>query len=194
MQESTNEKQLVASRVGKIRQLAEEAKQFHGEAQEARTVAERHVTTAIEKAWQCGKCLNAIKGLVGHGNWLPWLRNNWPELTVRTAQSYMKIDHDNPNALHVAHLRFDSVRKYRLSLVPEKPQPSHEGNIKFSRLVSFLNIVNEYNRLKNRHVNGLEGVDFEEAREETVELYQFLRWLHRDDPRNPWEASHSRRR
>lgn len=106
----------------------------------------------------------------------------------------MKIDHDNPNALHVAHLKFDSVRKYRLSLVPEKPQPNREGDIKFRRFVSFLNIVNEYHRLKNRHIDGLEGVDFQEAKAETVELYQFLRWLHGDDPSNPWKASHSRRR
>jgi Protein of unknown function (DUF3102) len=152
MQESTNEKQLSVNRACEIRQLADEAKQFHAEAQEACAAVEHHVTTAIEKAWQCGKRLNAIKALVGHGNWLPWLRSNWPELTVRTAQSYMRIDHDNPNALHVAHLRLDSIRKYRLSLVPEKPQPNVEGDMKFPRLVSFLNIVNEYERLKYRHV------------------------------------------
>lgn len=192
MQESTNEKQLSVNRAREIRQLAKEAKQFHAEAQEARAAAEHHVTTAIEKAWQCGKRLNAIKAIVGHGNWLPWLRSNWPELTVRTAQSYMKIDHDNPNALHVAHLKLDSIRKYRLSLVPEKPQPNREGDIKFPRLVSFLNIANEYSRLKYRHINGLEGVDFEEAKEETKELYQFLRWLHNDASHNPWEDSGSR--
>jgi hypothetical protein len=190
----TTEKQLVTNRAGQIQQLAKEAKGFHAKAEEARAAAEYHVTTAIEKAWQCGKRLNAIKAIVGHGNWLPWLRHNWPELTVRTAQSYMKIDHDNPNALRVAHLKFDSIRKYRLSLVPEKPQPNREGDIKFSRLVSFLNIANEYSRLKNRHIDGLEGVDFQAAKEETMELYQFLRWLHGDDSRNPWEASHSRRR
>jgi hypothetical protein len=194
MQESTNEKQLLLGRVGKIRQLAEEARQFHAEAQEACAAAEHHITTAIEKAWQCGKRLNAIKGLLSHGDWLPWLRTNWPELTERTAQSYMKIDHDNPNALHVADLKFDSVRKYRLCLVPEKPQPNREGDIKFRRFVSFTNIANEYNRLKNRYVDGLEKVDFEMVRSETVELYQFLRWLHGADSRNPWEASHSRRR
>jgi hypothetical protein len=36
----------------------------------------------------------------------------------------------------------------------------------------------EYARLKQRHVEGLQAVDFEEAREETGELYCFLRWLH----------------
>jgi Protein of unknown function (DUF3102) len=194
MQERTDEKQLSVNRASEIRQLAEEAKQFHAEAEEARATAEHQVTTAIEKAWQCGKRLNAIKAIVGHGNWLPWLRSKWPELTVRTAQSYMKIDHDNPNALHVAHLKLDSIRKYRLSLVPEKPQPNIEGDIKFPRLVSFLNIVNEYNRLKNRHVDGLEGVDFDEAKAETLELYQFLRWLHNDTMDNPWEDSRSRGR
>ena len=192
MQESTNEKQLSVNRASEIRQLAEEAKQLHAEAEEARAAAEHQVTTAIEKAWQCGKRLNAIKAIVGHGNWLPWLRSNWPELTVRTAQSYMKIDHDNPNALRVAHLKFDSVRKYRLALVPEKPHPDRQGNIKFRRLVSLLNIVNEYERLKFRHISGLERVDFEEAKGETMELYQFLRWLHNDTSHNPWGDSRSR--
>jgi hypothetical protein len=189
MQTSTTQKQLVANRPGEIRQLAEEAKQFHAEAEEARAIAEYQVTTAIGKAWQCGKRLNAIKAIVGHGNWLPWLRSNWPELTVRTAQSYVKIDHDNPNARRVAHLKFDSIRRYRLGLVPEKEQPNKERDIKFPRLVSFLNIANEYNRLKHRHVDDLQGVDFQEAKEETVELYQFLRWLHGDTSRNPWESS-----
>jgi hypothetical protein len=106
----------------------------------------------------------------------------------------MKIDHDNPNALHVAHLKLDSIRKYRLSLVPEKPQPNIEGDIKFPRLVSFLNIANEYSRLKERHINGLERVDFDEAKAETLELYQFLRWLHNDTMDNPWEDSRSRGR
>jgi DUF3102 family protein len=193
MQDSI-EKQLIANRAAEILQLAEEAKQLHAEAEEARAAAERNVTTAIEKAWNCGKRLNAIKAIVGHGNWLAWLTSNWPELKVRTAQSYMKIDHDNPNALHVADLKFDSIRNYRLSLVPEKPQPNTDGDIKFARFISFLNIANEYNRLKQRHIDGLGDVDFEEAKEETVELYQFLRWLHGDVSRNPWEASHSHRR
>jgi hypothetical protein len=35
-------------------------------------------------------------------------------------------------------------------------------------------------------------VNFEEAKRQTVELYQFLRWLHGDDSRNPWETSRSR--
>jgi hypothetical protein len=105
----------------------------------------------------------------------------------------MKIDTDNahlrdlpPNRQRVANLKFDTIRKYAHGFIPEKGQPNKEGDIKFPRLVSFLNITNEYNRLKYRHVNGLEGVNFPEARDETVELYQFLRWLHGDDPRNPW--------
>jgi len=194
MQKREPERQLVADRVQKIRQLANEAKQLHAEAQEARAAAEAKVTSAIEKAWQCGKHLNTIKAIVGHGKWLPWLRNNWPELTERTAQVYMKIAHDNPNALHVADLKIDSVRKYRLGLVPEKPKPNKENDIKFGRFFSFINIANEYNRLKFRHVNELQSVDFQEAREETLELYQFLRWLHGDEPINPWHASQPRRR
>ena len=63
MQESTNEKQLGVSRAGKIRQLADDARQFHAEAQEACTAAEHHVTTAIEKLGNAGSVSMPSKGL-----------------------------------------------------------------------------------------------------------------------------------
>jgi hypothetical protein len=189
MQTSATEKQLIVSRTAELRQLTKEAKQFFAEAEKQRASVEAGVASALDKAWQCGKRLNAIKAIVGHGNWLPWLENHWPELPERTAQLYMKIDRDNPNTQRVADLEFDTVRKYALGFVPEKEEPNKGRDVKFPRLVSMLNIANEYNRLKYRHVNGLQSVDFKEAREETGELYLFLRWLHGDSKLNPWEEN-----
>jgi hypothetical protein len=129
-----------------------------------------------------------MKKIVGHRNWLPYVKTHLPEISERTAQRYMKIDRDNPNATSVTDLKFDSIRKHCLSLAPAKKQVQYPGNLKFPRLAHFINIVNEYNRLKNRHISGLEDVDFDEARAETADLYRFLRWLHGDDSLNPWEG------
>ena len=114
----------------------------------------------------------------------------------------MKIDKDNaalrPKVQRVgqgeidfqllARLRFDTVRKYAIGFVPEKKQIKHKGNVKLEKLVSFLNIVNEYEKLKHRHTHGLQLVDFEEVREETGELLDFLLWVHNRSESNPWDA------
>jgi hypothetical protein len=197
MQENVNEKAL-AIRKTELTNLLTEAVEHHHHAEAARAAVANAQQLALFHAWQAGIRLNDMKRLVGHGHWQNWCEANFCKpfgISDRTARLYMKIDTDNPhlrglpaNRQRVADLKFDTIRKYAYSLIPEKAQPSHEGNIKFERLVSFLNIVNEYNRLKTRHVDGLEEVDFEEARDETVGLYKFLRWLHGDDPHNPWEA------
>jgi hypothetical protein len=203
MQKNLDERSL-AVRKTDLKNLLTEAVEHHNHVEAARAAVENAQQLALFHAWQAGIRLNNMKRLVGYGNWQNWCEINFCKpfgVSDRTARLYMKIDTDNAHLRHlpanrqrVADLRFDTIRKYAYTLIPEKAQPSHEDNIKFPRLVSFLNIVNEYNRLKNRHVDDLEGVDLEEARDETVELYQFLRWLHGDDSRNPWEASHSRRR
>jgi DUF3102 family protein len=52
--------------------------------------------STLEKAWQCGKRLNEMKNILGHGNWLRYLRSQLPEISASTAQRYMKIDRENP--------------------------------------------------------------------------------------------------
>lgn len=203
MQEKVNEKPLAVRRT-ELKNLLNEAVEHHNHVETARTAVENAQQLALFHAWQAGIRLNKMKELIGHGHWLNWLDINFCKphgLAERTAHAYMKIDTDNaelrhvkPNPQRVADLKFDTIRKYAYGFIPEKAQPNKEGDIKFPRLVSVGNIVNEYNRLKYRHVNGLEGVDFQLAKKDTVELYQFLRWLHGDTSRNPWEASSSRRR
>src|SRR5215469_3144074 len=202
MQENSDEKSL-AIRKDELTNLLNEAAEHHNHVEAARAAVANAQQLALFHAWQAGIRLNRMKALVGHGNWKDWLESEFCNprgISYQTAVLYMKIDKENAelrdadaNIQRVRDLKFDTIRKYAYGFIPEKEQIIHEGNIKFPRLVSFLNIVNEYNRLKNRHVDGLEGVDFQEAKEETVELYQFLRWLHGDDSHNPWGTSRSRR-
>jgi hypothetical protein len=198
MQKSTNGKEL-AVRKEEIRDLLKEAIEHHKHTEAARNAVANGQQLALFHAWQAGIRLNKMKELVGHGNWQDWVEENFCSprgVSYQTAVLYCKIDNDNaelrdakPNLQRVRDLKFDTIRKYAIGFVPEKDQPEHNGNIKFARLVSFLNIVNEFARLKQRHVEGLQLVDFNEAREETGELYHFLRWLHHDAQANPWEAA-----
>lgn len=179
-----------------LRDLRKETLDHHNHCDAARAAVENNKQLAMFHAWQAGIRLNKMKALVGHGNWQEWVAVNVRGISERTVRLYCKIDNDNPelrdvkpNRQRVADLKFDTIRKYAIGFVPGKEQPKHMGNEKFPRLVSFLNIVNEYTRLRQRHVEGLQLVDFDEAREETEALYQFLRWLHGDRGANPWEAA-----
>jgi Protein of unknown function (DUF3102). len=202
MQKTRKEKSLMIRKT-ELTNLLNEAVEHHNHVEAARAAVANAQQMALFHAWQAGIRLNNMKRLVGHGNWQNWCELNFCKpfgVSDRTVRLYMKIDADNahlrdlpPNRQRVADLRFDTIRKYAYALIPEKSQPNKEGDIKLPRFVSFFNIVNEYERVKNRHLSGLERVNFEMVRNETVELYQFLRCVHGDDSRNPWEASPSRR-
>jgi hypothetical protein len=204
MQNNSDDKSLAIRKTVELTSLLNQAVEHHNHVGAARGAVANAQQLALFHAWQAGICLNNMKRLVGHGNWENWCQINFCKafgISDRTARLYMKIDTDNadlrnlpPNRQRVADLRFDTIRKYAYRFIPDKAAPHKEGDIKFPRSVSFLNIANEYSRLKHRHISGLEHVDFEEAKEETVELYQFLRWLRGDDSRNPWQPSHRRRR
>jgi len=148
-----------------------------------------------------------MKALIPRGDWITWLELNFcgpVKVSLRTAQLYMKIDSDNAGlrdqakAQRVAptqsdlqllrKLKLDTIRKYADSFIPEKPDPNKGGDIKFPPHYSFLNIINEYNRLRYRHVCGLHEVNFEDVRKEAKELYQFLRWVNGDSEQNPWDS------
>jgi hypothetical protein len=46
---------------------------------------------ALEHARQAGDLLIEAKAVVPHGEWLPWLETNCPDVTERTAQAYMRV-------------------------------------------------------------------------------------------------------
>jgi hypothetical protein len=168
---------------------------------EAEASVYRNVNLANYRAWEFGRFLTRAKHELGHGLFSHWRKATFPKIHERKAQRCQELFANNSNATvlsdfsdrslkkWVSALNHDSLRKFRLGYVPDKFQPKHKGNIKFPRLVSFLNIANEYERLRERHTTGLQAVDFEEAREETKELYQFLKWLHRESAANPWASA-----
>jgi hypothetical protein len=203
MQKSTD-KQLAIAKKGELAQLLKEAVTHHKHCEAARSSVANAQQVAMWHAWQTGLRLNAMKQIVQSGDWLDWLEANFCaqyEISQSTAYLYMKIDNDNvelrpklqrvgndkPDLKLLGQLKFDTVRKYAIGFVPDKDQPKHAGNVKFPRLASFVNIANEYNKLKYRHMEGLQAVDFNEAKEETRELFEFLRWLHSESEVNPWQ-------
>jgi DNA N-6-adenine-methyltransferase (Dam)/Protein of unknown function (DUF3102) len=95
-----------------LSKLAREIDHHHQHAQHA-------VQSAFEHARQAGERLAEAKAMLGHGQWLPWLRANCG-LSARTAQSYMQLAKGLPNTQTSAHLT--SVSK-ALELVRAKPDP-----------------------------------------------------------------------
>ena len=53
--------------------------------------AERTARTALDHARAAGDKLLQAKAQVDHGQWLPWLSANCPDIAVRTAQAYMRL-------------------------------------------------------------------------------------------------------
>src|SRR5213080_1436977 len=135
--------------------LLKETLEHHRHCKAARGAVGNAQQLAMFHAWQAGIRLNRMKALVGHGSWMDWLELNFRG-SRQTAELYMRIDKQNPhvrdlkkpNCQHVGNLNFDTVRKYAIGFVPAKDQPEHKGNVTFGRPISFLNIANEYARLK----------------------------------------------
>jgi hypothetical protein len=75
-----------------------------------------------------------------------YLRIHFPEISESTAQRYMKIDRDNPNAARVRDLKFDSVRKHCLSLAPPKERQVMQGDAKDTPAPHYLTFVNNFSK------------------------------------------------
>ena len=58
--------------------------------------------SALEHAAQCGRLLLEAKGLLPHGEWLPWLRAN-TKVVARQSQKYMRLA-ENWEAVEEKHL------------------------------------------------------------------------------------------
>lgn len=198
-------RKLTGKELAVLDNLKDEIIYHHNQFESARSSVFSAMQIGLWHKLQCGIRLIKIKAMIGFGNWTLWIESNLP-FTERTAQLYMKIVNDNPELLSKAKefsgnkpdlqiltkLREDTIRKHAISFVPDKHQPIHElppgvtGNPKFPKLVHFGNIANEYSRLKQRHMDGLQEIDFDQTRWLCQELYQFLQWLYGDSKTNPW--------
>src|SRR6516164_3722609 len=47
--------------------------------------------TVVQRAITFGRTLSQVKERVGHGKWEKWLNDNCRDISVRTAQRYMKL-------------------------------------------------------------------------------------------------------
>jgi DUF3102 family protein len=61
-----------------------------GEIEAAHQRCKAKVRDALEAALAAGKALNEARELVPHGQWQDWLKANVPDVSIRTAQRYMK--------------------------------------------------------------------------------------------------------
>lgn len=57
----------------------------------AHQACRRSTADTIRSAIEAGRGLNEAKPLVLHGEWEPWLKRNLPNISVRTAQRYMRV-------------------------------------------------------------------------------------------------------
>src|SRR5438874_3105685 len=156
------EKKIQKVTADRAKQLAREGQELFDLMNEAEASVYRNVNIANYRAWEFGRFLTLAKQELGHGLFNHWRNATFPKIHERKAQRCQELFAKNSNATvlsdlsdqslkkWIGALNHDSLRKFRLGYVPDKFQPKHAGNISFPRLVSFLNIVNEYNRLRNR--------------------------------------------
>ena len=74
---------------------------------------------AVQWAYKAGQYLNAIKDLIPHGEWLPWLKQNCPEIKERVAQRYM-VAAKNVRGSDLEH--FTGVRQYEIATGARSPE------------------------------------------------------------------------
>lgn len=60
-------------------------------AKDSANMATDRARHAITAAVQCGDLLNRQKTSLPHGDWLDWLANHCPEISVETARRYMRL-------------------------------------------------------------------------------------------------------
>jgi hypothetical protein len=81
---------------------------------------------AIAAAMKAGQYLIQVKELVSHGNWLPWVEKNCPDISDKTAQRYMKLakndtvsDLSECSSLRQAYICTGAITPGRYDKAPE---------------------------------------------------------------------------
>ena len=126
----------------------------------------------LERAWQLGKTLTALKEQVGRGNWYLWLDANLPELgsTERARQANaarcMRLYRDNSDRRNsCGRLSVESVRKFMWGYIPAKERLQHEGDFPIEPLAHYLNFVNDFWMWDSRvRIGKYDAPDLEELR------------------------------
>ena len=101
-----------------LQELADRANEEHRS-------CERTFRFALGHAMRAGDALNEVKELLTHGQWLPWLEENF-EGSIRVAQTYMRLAKHRDelaNTQNSAHLSIDAALK---ELAAPKPETVEE--------------------------------------------------------------------
>ena len=83
-------------------------------AAEKAELVEQHGRKTVQAAIDCGRYLTEIKSRLGHGEWLPWLEENWNHSTVWASQ-FMKM----ANYKHAYNLEEASSVREALRMIGE---------------------------------------------------------------------------
>jgi hypothetical protein len=107
----------------------------------------------LDRAWQLGKMLAALKEEVGRGNWYVWLAANLPELGSteiagqKTAARCIRLHRDNPDRRNSGDpFSFQTVRDYMWGYVPAKERLRLEGDEPNKAGAHHLTFCNEFRR------------------------------------------------
>jgi hypothetical protein len=99
---------------------------------QAHDMASRSAQAAISHAIAVGEGLIEAKALVGHGEWLPWLSENF-DFSERTAQKYIRLakhrDEVQSNTKETSYLAIDEALKHIGKANPQRVAdlPIREG-------------------------------------------------------------------
>ena len=120
--------------------------------------------TVVQRAISFGRTLCQAKEEVGHGRWEKWLNDNCRDISVRTAQRYMKLA-DSPE-VRTAMGKNDTVSslslRAALALANPKTKPDPQPS-------------EEYDRAENKLVEKLEALSPDTAEGAATETVERLR-------------------
>lgn len=99
--------------------------------------------TVVQRAITFGRTLSQAKEKVGHGKWEKWLNDNCRDISVRTAQRYMKLADSPEVRAQLGKNDTVSLLSLRKALAlanrkPKDPKPSEEYDRAESNLVKKL--------------------------------------------------------
>jgi hypothetical protein len=141
----------------KLDDLAELANEWHAAAQDS-------ARNALKCAWYAGDVLLKAKSQCGHGEWLPWLADNF-DGSERTAQGYMKL---RAKAQRVADLDPDqSLRDALKALSKTKREPT-EPVVTMKSFLRRLAALGEDAKLLAPHMSGYAADDADNMAEEML--------------------------
>ena len=103
------------------KRAAEELVSLAVEIREEHEACEHDAQSAVERAINCGRMLIEAKGKAGHGNWLPWLKQNFPG-HINTASNYMRMAANSQRVVNSETVReaLAELAEPRLSLPTEE--------------------------------------------------------------------------